>query len=442
MNHRSVSQKVGSPTLHASIAFTVAVFLAILVMSYVFKVEIVAKGIGKVVPLERVQVVQPEFGGQLRAIHVRDGMRVAKGDIVIELDPTNAQSTLSTLTAEEARLEIERLRIQTVISVLALPNRLDAEEIETRVAEFNQNSLHVSSNFFIEQSALLSAELTELRDALAREDARIHANARSKDVTLAGITRIAAALETQQERLDTTRSLLERGAVSRARYLDVLDGYNGLEREREILLRELDHKTALDAAYLSERSGVVSSLRSRLQLRRAELEARASSLNEELKIGQRRLTNTKLLAPTTGIVDQLSVFTIGGIVDGGQELLRIVPEDQEFEVEAIFPNADVGFLKVGQKANIKLDAYPSERFGVLRGEVSNVSADAIEIDSNVFGFVVRVKPKTLKLESVSSSYLIQPGMTSTVDIVTGSRRLVSYFFAPIVKVVQESLGER
>ncbi len=300
----------------------------------------------------------------------------------------------------------------------------------------------VSLNFFSEQSALLGAELTELRDALTQVDARAQANQKSKDVTLAGIARIEAALETQQERLETARSLLEKGAASRSRYLDVLDGFNRLEKEREVLLRELDQKTALDASYLAERSGIVSSLRSRLQSRRAELEARASVLAEELVTSQRQLANTKLLAPTTGIVDQLSVFTIGGIVDGGQELLRIVPEDQEFEVEAIFPNTDVGFLEAGQKANIKLDAYPSERFGVLRGIVSNVSADAIEVDSNVFGFVVRVKPETLKLETISSSYAIQPGMTSTVDVITGDRRVISYFFAPIVKVVQESLGER
>lgn len=442
MTRHSPSQIVGSPTLHATIVFTISVFVAILIMSYVFKVEIVAKGIGKVVPLGRVQIVQPEFGGQLQAIHVRDGVRVAKGDIVIELDPTNAQSALNTLEAEEARLEIERLRIETVLSVLLSPGKLDTLEIEASVARFDEHISQAASNFFLEQSALLSAELTELRDALTQVDARIQANEKSKDVTLAGISRIETALETQQERLETARSLLEKGTASRASYLDVLDGYNRLEKEREVLFRELDQKTALDASYLAERSGIVSSLRSRLQSRRAELEARASVLAEELVTSQRRLENTRLQAPTTGVVDQLSVFTIGGIVDGGQELLRIVPEDQEFEIEAIFPNADVGFLEVGQKANIKLDAYPSERFGVLRGMVSNVSADAIEVENNVFGFVIRVKPETLKLETISSSYAVQPGMTSTVDIITGNRRLISYFFAPIVKTVRESLGER
>lgn len=442
MKRGMASLNVGSPTLHATILFTLSVFVAILVMSFILKVEIVAKGVGKVVPLGRVQVVQPEFAGQLQAIHVRDGMRVSKGEVVIELDPTNAQSQLNTLKAEQERLEIERLRIETVLAALSTLKLPGDDKISGHVAKFREYAPQSQSGFFKEQSDLLRAELTELRDALAQVDTRIQANEKSKDVTLAGVGRIDAALETQQERLETVQSLLEKGTASRANYLDVLDGFNRLENEREVFFRELDQKTALDASYLAERTGIVSALRSQHQTRRAELEARSAVLSEELVISQRQLVNTRLIAPETGVIDQLSVFTIGGIVEGGQELLRIVPEDQEFEVEAIFPNIDVGFLEVGQKANIKLDAYPSERFGALQGQVSNVSADSIEVESNVFGFVVRVKPEASRLETPASSYAVQPGMTSVVDVITGERRLISYFFAPIVKVVQESLGER
>ncbi|WP_299673518.1 HlyD family type I secretion periplasmic adaptor subunit [uncultured Roseobacter sp.] len=433
---------VGSPTLHATVLFTLSVFVAILVMSYVLKVEIVAKGTGKVVPLGRVQVVQPEFAGQLRAIHVRDGIRVQKGDVVIELDPTKAQSELNTLQAERKRLEIERLRIETVLAALPARDHLEDAAIAAHVARFQTHAPEAQSSFFREQSDLLRAELVELRDALAQVETRLEANAKSKAVTRAGIGRIDAALETQEERLETVQSLLEKGTASRANYLDVLDGFNRLESEREVFFRELDQKTALDASYLAERAGIVSALRSRLQTRRAELEARSAALSEELVISQRQLANTRLIAPATGVIDQLSVFTIGGIVEAGQELLRIVPEDRAFEVEAIFPNIDVGFLEVGQAANIKLDAYPSERFGALKGWVSNVSADSIEVGEGAFGFVVRIKPESATLETAGASHAVQPGMTAVVDVITGDRRLISYFFAPVVKVVEESLGER
>ena len=122
--------------------------------------------------------------------------------------------------------------------------------------------------------------------------------------------------------------------------------------------------------------------------------------------------------------------------------MRVVPRDQSYEIEAIFPNTDVGFLTAEQRANIKLDVFPSERFGALAGTISNVSADAVEIDDNVFGFVIRIKPKASYLQTPANQYPLQPGMTSVVDAITGERRIISYFFAPIVKVVQESLGER
>jgi hemolysin D len=103
--------KITSPTLHATIWFTISVFAAIVVMACVFKVEVVARGQGKVVPVSRVQVVQPEFDGKITAIHVRNGSEVRQGEVLIELDTTDAEAELNTITAEMTRLRIERARI-------------------------------------------------------------------------------------------------------------------------------------------------------------------------------------------------------------------------------------------------------------------------------------------------------------------------------------------
>ena len=127
--------------------------------------------------------------------------------------------------------------------------------------------------------------------------------------------------------------------------------------------------------------------------RKTELDARLFEIDEQLVASERRLVNARLVSPVNGVVDQLSVYTVGGIVNAGQELMRVVPQDQGFEIEAMFPNTDVGFLSVGQRANVKLDAFPSERFGALEGTISSVSADAVEVSENVFGFVVRIKRK-------------------------------------------------
>jgi hemolysin D len=373
---------------------------------------------------------------------VRNGTEVSYGQLLVELDATNNQAEVNTLEAEQARLIVENDRIETVVKLLPEAKTISHTMIDEAVARFADEHPAIDSGFHEQQLRLLSAELTELSDTLAQIDARVEANRRSEDVTRAGISRVDSAIETQQERLDVTKALLEKGTTSRSSYLDVLDGFNRLEKDREVYQRELEQKTAQEAAYRNEKSSVISALRSRLLTRKTELEARLFEIDEQLVASQRQLKNTKLLSPVDGVIDQLSIYTIGGVVEAGQELMRVVPKNQEFEIEAIFPNTDVGFLAAGQKANIKLDAFPSERFGALAGTISNVSADAVEISDNVFGFVIRIKPEASFLQTPANQYPLQPGMTSVVDAITGERRIISYFFAPLVKVVQESLGER
>jgi len=118
------------------------------------------------------------------------------------------------------------------------------------------------------------------------------------------------------------------------------------------------------------------------------------------------------------------------------------PEDQDVEIEAIFTNNDIGFVEIGQQANINLDAYPSERFGFVTGVVSDVAADSTEATEGVWAFEVRITLDENKLTSGPEQFFLRPGMTAAVDITTDSRRLISYFFAPIVDTLNQSLQER
>ena len=428
--------------IHATSIFTMSVLLAIIAMSYLFKVEIVAKGVGKVIPIGRVQVIQPEFSGQISAIHVQNGTEVRKDQLLVSLDSTNYQAEVNTLLAEKSRLLSERARISTVVKLLPLANDFTEEIISDAVAVFQTTANINTNDYHQEQTLLLAAELQELSDNINQIDARIEANRKSEDVTRAGIARAESAIVIQQERLEVTKALLNKGTTSRATYLDVLDGFNRLEKDREIYARELDQKSSQEVVYRNEKFSIISGLRSKLLTRKSELDARLFEIEEHLVISQRQLENTQLVSPVNGVVDQLSVYTIGGIVDAGQQLLRVVPKGQSYEIEAVFPNTDIGFLKVGQRANIKLDAFPSERFGALTGTIGNVSADAVELEPNTFGFMVRITPDASFLQTSTSQYPLQPGMTSVVDTITGERRIISYFFAPLIKIIRESLGER
>ncbi|MEL6920969.1 MAG: HlyD family type I secretion periplasmic adaptor subunit [Pseudomonadota bacterium] len=432
---------IKSPTLHGTIWFTIAVFSAVIAMAFIFKVEVVARGQGKVVPLSRVQVLQPEFDGKIVAIHTANGARVRRDQVLIEFDATDAAAEVNTVTADMDRLLIERARISHLVSSIdaGVIDRPDASELV--MSKFTLPDF-AARPFYNEQRRLLAAEIDSLQALINQIAARTEANRRSVAVTQANIDRVEAAMRIQSERLEIAQGLLDREIASRASFLDIQEAFTALEKEREVYLRELAKKQTDESAILAERRSLVASQRSSLLNRRSEIEAQLTTLSERLTTANRRIDAAKLRAPKTGVVDQLDIHTIGAVIQSGDDILRVVPEDQVVEIEALFTNVDIGFLEVGQQANIKLDAYPSARFGFVEGEVSNVAADSTEGTEGEWTYAVRIKPDRNSLENGNDTFTMRPGMTATVDVTTDSRRVISYFFAPIVETVQSALGER
>ena len=433
--------RVGSPTLHVTIFFTIGVFLAILVMSFVFKVEVVARGQGRVVPISRVQTIQPEFSGRIAAIAVQNGMTVAKGDILIKLDPTEAAAELGKVQAEQVRLTIEGARIDATVASLKLAPDA-ANFLDLARSNFTPPADLLNHPFSAEQRLFLDAELEDFLASIAQIRAREEANRKSEAVSSANIDRLAATMEIQAERLRTAEKLQQQGTTSRAAFLDVQQAFTELERQRDVYLAELDQKAAERAALDSERRRTIADRRNTLLERKTQIEARLASLNEDEKTAARRVASTSLTAPTAGIVDQLSVFTIGGIAEAGKELLRVVPTETAVEIEGTFSNTDIGFLAEGQQANIRLDAYPSERFGFLKARVTDIAADSAEVADKQWAYIVRITPDQAFLTAGAENFSLRPGMTATIDVTTDERRIISYFFAPIVRIIEDAMGER
>lgn len=435
------TKRVASPTLHATISFTIGVFIAVLVMSCIFKVEVVARGQGRVVPISRVQVIQPEFSGRIAAIHVQNGMTVAKGDLLIEFDSTESTAELGKVQAEQDRLTIEAVRIDAM--VVALGNNPDsADFLAMARSHFSLPEVLLNHPFAVEQRLLLDAELEDFLASLAQIRAREEANRKSEAVTSANINRLAATMEIQAERLGTAEQLRQQGTTSRSAFLDVQQAFTELERQRDVYVAELDQKTAERAALDSERRRIVADIKNTLLGRNTLIEARLATLTEEARTASRRVAATTLTAPTSGVVDRLSVFTIGGVAEAGTELLRVVPTEIAFEIEGTFSNSDIGFLAEGQQANIRLDAYPSERFGFLKARVTDIAADSAEVADKQWAYIVRITPDQAFLTAGNDQFSLRPGMTATIDVTTDERRIISYFFAPIVRTIQDAMGER
>lgn len=437
----SQNDSLKSPTLHATIGLTGFVFVVMIAMASIFEVEVVATGRGKVVPLSRVQVIQPEFGGVLQSIAVRNGQSVKQGDVVIAFDSHDAASDVQQLQGEEAQLRIEAARIEALVKTLEASGGSDFEA-KLRAASVAYPEALAKLPFALEQRKLFQIEVAAIMSLLQEHVAQLENAERAIDLAGADLERATAGIGTAKERHDSAKILYEGGTANRRSYLDALDVYTALMKDEEKAERAIAEKQSILPALNASFAAQIANRANTLQERLSDIDRRRGVLIFELALAQRRLDASILRAPRSGTVDQLKVFTLGGVVEGGQELLHIVPDDGKIEVEAIFGNADIGFLSEGQVTRLRFDAYPSARFGSIEGIVLDVSADAKELSPGQFGYTLRIQPKSKAFEISDEIYSLSPGLTMDVDVVTRKRTIISYFLLPILETVDQSLREQ
>jgi hemolysin D len=163
---------------------------------------------------------------------------------------------------------------------------------------------------------------------------------------------------------------------------------------------------------------------------------------QELIKARTRLRARTLVAPVAGVVQQLAVHSIGAIVTPAQQLMVIVPGNDRLEVEAMLENKDIGFVEVGQQAEIKVDTFPFTKYGTIEGEVLDLSNDAVADEAKGLVYKMRVSMKQDSLRVNGRQVTLSPGMTVTVESRTGTRRLIEFFLSPLLRYADESVRER
>jgi hemolysin D len=206
------------------------------------------------------------------------------------------------------------------------------------------------------------------------------------------------------------KTLYEKEYVARLKYLEV-------ERERAEKANEFS--AALSAA-----------------------EIRARSLSNEMTKANTRAGAQHLTAPIDGVVQQLAVHTVGGVVTPAQQLMVVAPEDGQLEVEAILENKDIGFIYENQDAEVKIDAFPFTRYGTVGGKVTSLSRDAVQIDKVGLVYTAKVSLSRSTIHVDAKEIRLTPGMSVAVEIKTGKRRLIEYFLSPLLQAGHESIRER
>jgi membrane fusion protein, hemolysin D len=434
------------------ISVTIAVlFCAALVWSWWGTVDIVASATGKIVPSGRTKVIQPFETGVVRAIRVQDGQMIKAGDLLVELDPTvNA--------AERDRLQSdligEQLNAARLRAALAATGDLEADFVAPAGADPVLVSTH---------RQLLLNQVNEHRAKIASL-VRQQAQKEAEQATIgATIHKLEATIPVVQQRVDIRKNLMEKELTSKIVYFEVLQLLVEQQEELNVQKSHLTEAEAAVAAIRETRGQAVAEFRKSLSDELAKAEQKASGLTQDLIKAERKTTLQRLTAPVDGVVQQLAIHTVGGVVTPAQALMVIVPNDSRLEIEALVSNRDIGFIHTGQEAQIKIDTFNFTRYGLLRGEVLSVSQDAIirdqpqdrsgdrrqgsqndssEPKGQELNYSARISLDRTKMQVEERTVNLSPGMAVTVEIKTGTRTILSYVLSPILRYQQEALRER
>ncbi len=368
-------------------AFAVAAFV---LWSLWAEIDQVSRARGQVIPSGRTQVVQSEDGGTIAEILVSEGDRVKRGDLLVRLDETRPRAAVEESQAQVAALKARMARIQA-----ELFNRPLVFPAETRT----------HPEFVASQRELY----TRRRQALSSQ-----------------IQSLQAMLSLTRQELDMNLPLVDSGDVSRSEVLR-------MQRQTSDLQGQINTRRS---EYLAE-----------LQTEYAKTEEELASATEQLTQRSAILRGSELRSPTDGVIVAIKYNTVGGVLRAGDEVLQLVPTGDKLVVEARVSPTDIAFIRQGQTANVKFDAYDSSIYGSADGIVTHISADTLSEETKegvqtYYRVLLSADPAKLRPRHQGEKIVLQPGMTSVAEIITGQTTVFKYLTKPILKTTGDSLGER
>lgn len=427
-------------------ATIVALFCLTVAWAYLGTVDIVATAPGKIVPTGRSKVVQPVEIAVVRAIHVRDGQSVKAGEVLIELDPTMSEAERDHLQGDLFGTQLDAARLRAALSDAADP-----------VTEFHPPAGESAALVATQRQFLLDM-VAEQRTKLAVLDRqRVQKEAEVGTIS-AVIARTEAVIPLLQQQLNIRETLYEHETGSKLLYLQTLQQLVEQKQNLAVQQSNLREAQAAVAAIIESRGQAVIEFRRALFDELAKAEQKAMGLSQDVLRAEQRTRFQLLTAPVDGVVQQLAVHSVGAVVTPAQSLLVLVPTESRLEIEAAIANDDVGFVHVGQDAQIKVAAFNFTRYGLLHGKIVSVSADAIASSAQPDqssaesgkgasadrqpAYAARVSLDRSQIGVEDKLVNLSPGMAVTVEIATGSRSIMSYLLSPLRAYRQESLRER
>lgn len=429
MSEKFAAERTGASRFAYMLSFMVLAFLiAFVIWSRHAILDEVTRGEAQVIPSSRVQNIQNLEGGIISEMLVKTGDIVSQGDVLVRIDNSAAESAYREEKSRYNNLRARIIRLEATVAGNTPNFPAELEKVAPSAIEFERNQYRVAK----EQ---LDAEIDVLR---SREDQRRQevGELRSR------LEQLQSQLDIIQREYSMTQPLVRQGVMPQLDLIRLQGQINDLEGEiRTVKLSIPRAQTAV-----SETRQQIKELRLRTRSEASkelnDLRAKFESLAEVMRAGEDRFRRTEVRSPVDGTVKEILVNTIGGVIQPGQKIMEIVPLNDTLLVEAEIKPADIAFISPNQKAIIKITAYDFSIYGGLEGVVEQIGADTITDEEGNSFYKVYLRTQQTALEHKGNSLPIIPGMTASVDILTGQKTVFDYLMKPILKAKNEALRER
>lgn len=484
-----IVEKPASPLGYFIIWITILIILAFLIWSIYGRVDVTANARGKVVTTDGVQIVQAINAGVVTEIFAKDGDKVKIGDRLIAL---NSDLEKESLAYSFKYIELLNFKINLLNKVLKdidissykeETNGLDQQKIieyimtlqEGRKATIGLNTLELEkSSKQLKIEKINYDAIVENGKVLKDEKERLEKNYRVVGLERLKSNKLTDTIIVLEKDVKTYEVLYENDAIAKVELDNKQKELEELKEEKIIQQKIEDNesiareKELIDLmAKINENKKIIESQKAKIELEEKNVELSNEALenatinsnesiaelivqfNSELKENyltkkqkQYNYDNQILTAPIAGTIQKIAVNTIGGVVSQAQALVEIIPDQSVLIIEAELPNKDIGYVNINQQASLKLDTYNFQEYGMLSGNIIDISPDAVENEKKELLYKVKIAVDTESFTKKNENSEILTGMECTVEIKIGNRRIISFFLEPLIKNFDESLKVR
>ncbi len=418
-------------TISTKILLWIGLFVVIwlVIWAYNAKIDSLTRGEGKVIPSNKVQIIQNLEGGIVSEILVEEGDTVKKGDVLVKIDDTGFLSTYS-----ESILRFNELQAKAI--------RLFAESTD---GEFNvpENLSKSSPELVRHEYSLYKTNKEQLDNNIAIYIGRLEQKENELKEAKSKLMQLIANYELISKEVALNKPLVDKGIVSEVEFLQLQRQQNSIKGEMDSIKLSIPRLLSVINEQKNNIKEVKLNFSNKAKEQYNETKAEMERLRSLNVAREDKVNRTMVRSPVNGTIKQLLINTIGGVVKPGMDIVEIVPTQDNLLIEAKVRPADIAFLYPGQRAIVKFSAYDFAIYGSLEGTLTHISADTIidNIDKQSY-YQVRIKTDKNYLGNDNKKLYVMVGMTVSVDIKTGKKSVLDYILKPILRARENVLSER